>query len=193
MRIGMVAYAVVLTVGLAAWAFTPTPTPWTPAFEGVLSAEPEPGGRVNWAAYVLGTRVRVSDWDRFRSHHPLFLIDGQRRPTQREKWATLPGEPSAWLELDFGRPRLIDTVVLRHAAWREPELRTHERYRITCYRGDSAVARIEVTDNRDAVARNAIACPGTNRLRIEFDTRELRNERVRLYEVEAWGMAGDAR
>jgi len=182
----LLVYCVFVSIGVAAFLATSTPTPTTPLIPNVEEVGAAPDARVNWAEVWRGGRVRASGWDWFRSHHPLYLIDAESHPTSVEKWATRAEDPFPWVEVLLEQPRDIDEIVLYHAGWRESPAYTNDRYVIRCFRGDEMVDELGVTDNTESVARYSLTCPDTDRIWVWFDCTGPVDV-VRLYEIEAWG------
>ena len=179
-------YGIVVIIGVVAFLATPMPTPATEPFPGISSEEVAPDTRVNWAEAWRGGQVRASGWDHFRSHHPLYLIDGESHPTTTEKWATRAEDPFPWAEVVFPTTRNIDEIVLRLAGWRESPDFTNDRFIIRCLRGDELVNEIGVLDNTEPIARYTLSCPDTDRVWVWFDCTGPVDV-GRLYEIEAWG------
>ena len=60
---------------------------------------PTPGARANFAALSGGASVRVSSFDWFNAHHPMYVIDGLAEPSKTEKWATPVKDRAPWIEI----------------------------------------------------------------------------------------------
>lgn len=180
-------YLAAFAVGLIAFLVVPTPIPWTPALSSSATSLDD-GGRVNWAALDSGGRVRASGYDHFRSHHPLYLIDGEANPTGIEKWASLSEEPTPWLEISLEEPRDLDEVVIYHAGWKEQAAFTNDRYTIRCFAGEDMVFEVGVLGNGEAIARHPVDCAGTDRIWVAFDCSSGLPDVARIYEIQAWGV-----
>ncbi len=185
-RLLIASYVILFAVGCAAFILSDIPTPETPRFDSSMRSRA--GARVNWASIRSGGRVRASGWDRFRNHHPLYLIDGEPYPGLVEKWATLREQRVAWIEILPDKPRSLSEITLFHAGWKENKGYTSRRYTIRCYRKDEMVAELRVTGNEEPIAHHPMECPDTDRVLIEFDRRASEADAViRLFEVQAWG------
>ena len=130
-RLLLLSYLLVFAVGCAAFLVNDRPAPATPQWPNA-SPHVNQDGLVNWASLWSGGRVRVSIWDHFRNHHPLYLIDGQQLPSETEKWASLGEQSTPWLELLLDGYHDLSRVDLYHAGWREGAELTNVRYFIRC-------------------------------------------------------------
>jgi hypothetical protein len=150
--------------------------------------EPHPAGLHNLASYRYGPTVRASSFHRHDvfHHHPAFLIDEREAPTQVEKWCSGTGDAAPWTELSWDRPRQLSYVKIRHAGALEQELNTARRYRLSCLSARRPAPTLEVKSNTSAIATHALACPEARGVRIDWMP-NVPGERVRVYEVEAWG------
>src|SRR5262245_10353827 len=89
-----------------------------------------PAGRHDLALFTYGPTVSASSYDHWldHQHHPAFAVDGFERPSLNEKWASSPTDSAPWLEIAWGQPARVDTIVLRHAGWKEEARQSAERY-----------------------------------------------------------------
>lgn len=189
-------YLVCLTAGMISWlggrkdSVTPALSPHAP--EGF-----RPKVEANWASYHKGARVRVSSWDPFRSHHPLFAIDEMKKPTREAKWQSEAYDREPWIEVLFARPVDLREVQLDFAGVVESGKNNMQAYQIYCHRAGTEVsydqmppdADVMVSGNRKSRATHRLECAQTSRLRVQFDVEPLRRnrDRVRLYEIRALG------
>ncbi|HEY5959556.1 MAG TPA: hypothetical protein VIV60_23530 [Polyangiaceae bacterium] len=124
--------------------------------------------------------------DAFNQHHPAFLVDGRKNPTNVEKWASRPKDRSPWIELRWRGVHSLSSVVLVHAGSFEAKDLTLHQYTIVCLGEKGETARLGVESNVDNTATHELDCPSAVGIRIEL-TPNLLGDIVRLYEVEAWG------
>ena len=168
-----------------------------PAAKAASDARTASETGTNWASYHKGARVRVSSWDPFRSHHPLFAIDEMAKPTREAKWQSEAFDRSPWIEVLFLKPVDVREIQLDFAGVVEPAKNNLQDYRIHCFddtgdippRETASEPRLIVTGNSKSRAVHPVDCPQTTRLRVAFDVAPLhRNrDRVRLYELRALG------
>jgi len=179
-QFGALAYGAALTLALVT-VLLRSPQPVTPALEPNPACSPG-----DLAHYCLGVRARVSSYDVFGNHHPLFAIDGQRSPELREKWVPGRTDSAPWIELWF--PTRIDFSAVRLAMAGHPNTPDPKKssYRLSCSAGDEVRAELDVLDNEAAIPTHAIECSGVDRLRIEFDVEPgAARNRANLFEIEA--------
>lgn len=179
-----VLYVVVVAVAMVAWG-RHEPVIETPAVSGAVW----PSGHANLADMQAGGRVRVSSYDHFNSHHPLFVIDGEPAPSLLTKWATLDSDRAPWLEILLAGRADLDAVELQHAGFAEHSDYTMRDYTIWCLRDGEPVWQTEVRDNLDPMPRHEVACTDVDGVRIAFkvDAPESARAVVRLFEVRVWG------
>ncbi|MBI5490682.1 MAG: hypothetical protein HY905_25330 [Deltaproteobacteria bacterium] len=154
---------------------------------------PLPGVRTNFAALSGGAVLRVSSFDWFHSHHPLYAIDEQAKPDKTEKWATVQKDRAPWIEIELAVRVDVDEIDLVLAGAFEAKEFTNRDFVVRCLRdqgaGETVVAKREVSGNEDPRPKVPLACPGTNRVRIEFLVEPIGKSRdvARVYEVSVWG------
>lgn len=179
-QIGAVAYGAALALALVT-VLLRSPQPVTPALETNPGCSPG-----DFAHYCRGVRARVSSYDVFGNHHPLFAIDGRRSPELREKWVPGRRDSAPWIELWFPMRTDFSVVRLTMAGHSETPNRTMGSYRLSCSAGGELRAELDVRDNRAATPTHAIECSGVDTLRIEFEVEPgTRRDLVRLVEIEA--------
>lgn len=174
-----------ITLMVAGWRVAARDTdPVTPPLKGLTWRAAE-SDKIN--TLDKGARVRVSSFHAHGRHHPVYLVDGRRRPaTTTAKWVSAPEDRAPWVEVRLAAPRQIKRVELAHAGLREHGSYTMRRYTLTCLNTSSqVVATMAVEANTAPVARHQIDCPETITVRLEFDVEPLNTARgvVRLYEI----------
>ncbi|MBI5500384.1 MAG: hypothetical protein HY907_09085 [Deltaproteobacteria bacterium] len=166
------------------------PTPETPRY---AAPAPAPGVRANFAALSAGAVLRVSSYDWFHSHHPLYAIDELVKPEKTEKWATVQKDRAPWLEIKLAVRADLDELALVLAGAFEDKSFTNREFRVRCLRderdGGTVVREHVVHGNTDAQPKLPLDCPATDRVRIEFQVERVGKSAdvVRLYEVSVWG------
>jgi hypothetical protein len=150
--------------------------------------EPHPAEAHNLVSYRYGPTLRASSFHRHDvyHHHPAFLVDERQGPTGVEKWCSGTRDAGPWIELSWDRPRQLSQVKIWHAGAFELAVHTVQRYRLSCLNARRPAPSLEITSNTSAVATHALVCPEAHGLRIDW-TPNVPGERVRVYEVEAWG------
>jgi len=154
---------------------------------------PVPGVRADFAAVSAGAVVRVSSFEWFRSHHPLYAIDGQDRPERTEKWATPQRDRDPWIEIRLAVRVDVDEMDLDLAGAFEDPAFTNRDYVVRCLRDEGAdetlVYEWIVRGNTDAHPKHRLNCPGTDRVRVEFQVEPIGQPRdvARIYEIAVWG------
>ncbi len=178
-KLGALAYGMVLAIGLTV-VLLRSPHPTTPAYDATEGCSPD-----DLAHYCRGVRARVSSYNVFANHHPVFAIDGRGSHEPLEKWASSSGDAEPWIELLFPRPVDFSAVRLIHAGRFELAEYNMRSYRLTCSAGEALVGELAVEGNEASALLHALRCRAVDRLRIHFDT-EPRTSRdvVRLYEIE---------
>jgi hypothetical protein len=178
-RLGATAYVALLAVALVV-VLVRSPRPITPVYEGTAGCSPQ-----DLAHYCRGVRARVSSYDVFANHHPIFAIDGRHSRDLLEKWVSGLEDASPWIELLFPEPVDFSTVRLIYAGYVEPVDNNMRSYRLSCSAGDELRAELAVHDNEASRAQHALKCVGVDRLRIDLDTEpDTGRAVVRLYEIE---------
>jgi hypothetical protein len=153
---------------------------------------PLPNDKVrNVADAYFGPTVRASSAltsPYFYQHDPAFAVDGRRRPSLIEKWASRPDDPRPWIEVLFPRPVHLQRVVLLHAGAFEPADYTADTYRLRCIRvGGKHADWLQVKGNTLAKTTHALDCSDASGVRVEFTPRPGGDHIVRLFEIEAFG------
>ena len=154
---------------------------------------PRPGVRADFAALSAGAVVRVSSFDWFHSHHPLYAIDGLAKPEKTEKWATPQKDRAPWIEIELAVRVDVDELDLVLAGAFEDKSLTNRDFVLRCLRdegaGEAVVNAQVVSGNEDPQPKFPLACPGTDRVRIEFRVEPIGKSRdvARVYEVSVWG------
>jgi hypothetical protein len=151
-------------------------------------AAPRPGFVLNLAGRSAGARVEVSDYDRFRGHHPLYAIDEEANPTLEEKWASLPrrdGRPARF-DVLLAAPAAVQWVRLELAGAHEPEAFTQRDFDVACLLRGAEVRRVQVRGNHAPRPRFPVECTA-DRVRFELPQAAPPLDRARVYEVEVWG------
>jgi len=183
------AYLVVFAVGFVAF-LRERPVPATPWLD---VPPPAPGVRVNLASYLNGASVAVSGFDPFRSHNPMYLIDGNPKPTNVEKWATVRSDRYPFAEVRLAARSDVDEVDLELGGAYEDAGFTMHDYVLRCLRdepgGEEVVSELPVSGNTEARPKHRLRCPATDRVRIDFEVeaRKSAREVVRMYEFQVWG------
>lgn len=158
-------YAIITVVAAARWVLRTTPIT-------IVQAPKR-------ADLLSGATIRVSSWDGFHEHHPLFAVDGEERPTTIEKWASAPGDRRPWISADFGRSVNVESIVLHLAIG--PDEPVSSRYVLRCLGTQKSW---EITSpTREPHPRHQVACDGASGVRVEF----LGAPPARLYELEVIG------
>lgn len=156
----------------------------TPAFANEAAA----GELVDLASPAAGATLRVSSYDLFRSHHPLYAVDGEEHPLEVEKWATLTDDRQPFLEVHFAGPAQLERVALDLAGVREPVEYSMSDFTVTCLRDGEPVGERAVHDNHEVRVELELDCQATDTVRVDFTVfDEGPLQVVRLYELEAWG------
>lgn len=148
-----------------------------------------PATEHNLALLTWGPTLRASSYyqEAFSHHHPVFLIDARAQPHEVEKWTSGYHDPQPWTEIVWREPRRLERSVIYHAGWRESADWTIRQYRLVCLGQEGQHGKsVDVTDNTAAVATHALGCDAAYGLRIEW-TPNAANDKVRVYEIEAWG------
>lgn len=143
----------------------------------------------NVAAALFGPTLRASSAFASPSyqHHPAFVVDGRRRPTLLEKWASRSDDPAPWIEVRFARPVHLRRVVLTHGGAFEKADYTADTYRLSCIRWDGKPApSLLVEGNHLPRTTHPLDCSHASGVRLEFTPRAEADYIVRLYEVEAF-------
>jgi hypothetical protein len=150
--------------------------------------EPHPARLHNLASYRFGPTLRASSYhrDEVSHHHPAFLIDGRAEPTLVEKWCSGSGDEAPWIEVAWNGPRRLSEVKIWHAGFRESAGDTIRRYRLSCISARQPARALQITSNTVPIATHALACSEASGVRIDW-TPNVRGQRVRVYEIEAWG------
>jgi hypothetical protein len=183
------AYLVLFAVGFVVF-LRERPVPATPWLD---IPPPAPGVRANLASFLNGGSVAVSSFDLFRSHNPMYLIDGTLKPTNVEKWATLRGDRQPFAEIRLAARADVDEVDLELGGAFEDAGYTMRTYVLYCLRdepgGEEVVSELPVSGNTEARPKYRLRCPATDRVRIEFEVegRKSAREVVRMYEFQVWG------
>ncbi len=175
-------YGAVLMVGMLAVALG-DPNPSSPA----LAAAQAPTTGRDLATVRHGARVQVSSYHPRGQHHAIFAIDGLSKPSDRlEKWTSAPDDPNPWIEVQLAGTADVERIELALAGVKEHVRYTMDRYSVVCFSeaGDE-VHRAQFKDNTAAVAKHALPCPGTQRVRVTFGTTPKGTPKAvaRLYEV----------
>jgi hypothetical protein len=169
----------VLAIGLTL-VLVRSPHPTTPAYEAADECSPD-----DLAHYCRGVRARVSSYDVFANHHPIFAIDGRGSHEPLEKWASSGGDAEPWIELLFPTPVDFSAVRLLHAGYYEPAEYSMRSYRLTCSAGDELIGEIAVDGNEASAPQYALDCRAVDRLLIRYDIEPGTGRDVaRLYEIE---------
>lgn len=147
-----------------------------------------PPERHNLAAARFGPSVRASSYfkDVYSQHHPAFLIDERRLPTNVEKWASRGDDRTPWIEIRWRGAHQLTSVVIAHAGTVEAETLTIHSYAVICLRQGAEPITLNVPDNRDSVATHPLSCSDAIGLRVEF-VPNWWGDLARIYEIEAWG------
>jgi hypothetical protein len=178
-KLAALVYGTVLAVGLTL-VLARSPHPISPAYEAAEECSPD-----DLAHYCRGVRARVSSYDVFANHHPIFAIDGRGSHEPLEKWASARRDTEAWIELLFPAPVDFSAVRLIHAGYYEPAEYSMRSYRLTCSAGDELLVELAVEGNEVSAPLHALSCPGVDRLRIQYDIEPGTSRDVaRLYEIE---------
>lgn len=153
-----------------------------------VSPRPVTQGVRNLAHLSSGARVTASSYYVFAHHHPIFAVDGARKPSHMEKWASHPDDRAPWIEVELNAPANIGLVNLALAGAHESPKATMSDFNITCYKGDARtlIHRQEVRKNASSRAHFNVACPGTDRVRVDFfiTAKGTPQDVARLYEIE---------
>jgi hypothetical protein len=178
-KLAALAYGAVLAVGLTV-VLVRSPHPITPGYEVTEGCSPD-----DLAHYCRGVRARVSSYDVFANHHPIFAIDGRGSHEPLEKWASSRGDAEPWIELLFPAPVDFSAVRLLQAGEFEPAEYNMRSYRLTCSAGDELVAELAVEGNEASAPMHALSCRAVDRLLIRYDIEPGTGRDVaRLYEIE---------
>jgi hypothetical protein len=149
----------------------------------------DPYGRMNLASADLGVTIRAHSTLWASRHHPAYVLGG-RVGTPVEKWVSGLDDPAPWIEVEFDRPRRVDSVDLVFAGVRESPDLTMRDYSVECFALGRRVASTEVRGNEAARAHVALACDGGTRVRITFPLeRGGPRDLARVYGLEVWGSA----
>lgn len=177
--------AVALGVGLAIFVRADS------TLEFALPARAAPSGDLqNVASAQFGPTVRASSAYAGTSnqHHPAYLVDGRRRPTLPEKWASRADDRAPWVEIVFARPVHLERVVITHGGAVEKAEYTADAYRLRCMHPDGTAGEwLRVEGNRLPKATHPLDCSQASGVRLELTPRAEADNIVRLYEVEAFG------
>lgn len=178
-KLGALAYGTVLAIGLTL-VLVRSQHPITPAYEATEGCSSD-----DLAHYCRGVRARVSSYNVFANHHPIFAIDGRGSHEQLEKWASSAGDEEPWIDLLFPVPVDFSAVRLLHAGYFESAEYSMRSYRLTCWAGGELLGELAVEGNEASAPLHALSCPAVDRLRIQFDTEPGTSRDVaRLYEIE---------
>ena len=178
-KLAALAYGTVLTMGLMV-VLVRSPHPITPGYEATEGCSPD-----DLAHYCRGVRARVSSYNVFANHHPVFAIDGRGSHEPLEKWASSAGDAEPWIELLFPGPVNFSAVRLLHAGRFESAEYSMRSYRLTCSAGEELVGDLAVEGNEASTPLHALSCRAVDRLRIQYDTEPGTSRDVtRLYEIE---------
>jgi hypothetical protein len=181
LRWSLRAYLVLFAIGLAGFSLTKRPRPWTPRVTATR-VDISNASKHNIASVYNGGQVHASSWDHFRSHHPMYAIDEEPRPSLTEKWVSAVDDPAPWIEIRWPSPRTIQHVRVSHATWREPAMAPAAHYDLRCHRPNAPSQWHRVRNNADAIALHDIFCQGATGLSVHFQ--KLGNAgQVRIYEI----------
>jgi hypothetical protein len=188
-RLVVLAYLVVLAVGFSAF-LRAKPVPASPRLD---VPPPAPGVRANLANYLNGGSVAVSGFELFRSHNPIYLIDGNPKPDRGEKWATLQSDLHPFADVRLAGRADVDEIDLELGGAWEDNAYSMRDFRIRCLRdepgGEVVVLEKDVRGNTEPKPKFTVRCPATDHVRFDFHVEELRSARdvVRMYEIQVWG------
>jgi hypothetical protein len=188
LRAVLLAYAAIVLAAIGR-SLLRDPVIETPRIGSVFSSSADPARR-NLAQVTAGGVVRVSSYDVFRYHHPLFAVDGEASPTLVEKWASARNDPSPWIEVRLPAPAQIEGIRLVLGGAYESDEFTQRDYSIVCLRSDepgAPVTQLDVRGNSEARPYHEVMCADTLRLRVNFGPEPWPRAVVRLYELEVWG------
>jgi hypothetical protein len=146
-----------------------------------------PRGEHNLVSYQYGPTIRASSYfrDPGSHHHPMFLVDGLRKPSPIEKWASARRDRAPWVALSWAEPRTISRVVVHHVRAHEAAPSSLRDYTLSCASDSARPTRLTVQNNLAAVAVHALRCDHARGLRLDC---RLRDEDIaRIYEIEVWG------
>jgi hypothetical protein len=139
-------------------------------------------GDEDLACAERGAQVRVSTWDLHRRLHPLFAIDAEPLPTDREAWAPEPDDPTPRIEVLLPRATRVQSVALWFATRRDAETQTAS-YDVSCRREGVVAEELESSAARGAVVVHRLArCRAVDEVRVEFHP--IRGVEIRVYEIE---------
>lgn len=182
----VLAYAVIVGTGMVVVAVR-DPVVATPR-------RPIAADEIDWsrdlARWEAGARARASSYHNRGQHHPLFAIDGERRPQgPLAKWASWRDDPAPWLAVDLPARTDVERIVLAHAGVLEPEGYSVPDYQLVCLRDGREIERKAITEAPPQVATHELACAGATTVRVEFDVDHPASLEgvARLYEIEIYG------
>ena len=186
-------FIAILTGMLAYLSRTPQiETPVVPTFSA-----PEPGVEQNLAHKDAGAVVRVSTFDNRGGHHPLFAIDGFKRPHSIQKWVSHKKDRQPWIEVQLHTQAQVNKIRLVLAGAFERPVFSMSDYDIRCIRINygmrEVIAITSIRDNREARPEHELLCPDTDVIRIDFHVAKRGQplDIVRLFEIEVWGAIED--
>ncbi len=163
----------------------------TPAFR----FDPSATADTNPTSYRRGTVVRASSYDVFRHHHPLYAIDGERVPTELERWIPASNDMNPYLEFHFGQAVDFEAVRLQFRGASEASTPWPSHFGLRCYSDDVADSTPDsetvVEDNSEASPVVPLVCSQATVLRADFSQTEGEQPTVWLYEIEVIGGANE--
>jgi hypothetical protein len=188
-RWGLVAlalYALALAVGIGTVALRDpvVATPQKPIIEEELDWS---GDLARWET---GAVARASSYHNRGQHHPIFAIDGVRKPDHLlSKWTSWPDDRAPWLAIDLPRATDIERVQIAHAGVREEGKYTVRDYQLVCLSDGREIRRQAILTDDPAVSTHTFECDAATTLRIEFVPGAPASPTgvVRIYEVEIYG------
>ncbi len=179
------AYGLLMALGLAVYAAAPRVTE-TPARVGTRAA-PE---AANLAHVAQGARVVASSFMMNAHHHPLYLIDGEARPSPMEKWVAAADDAAPWIEVRLARRARLEALVLELAgAHGEPVTTNMANYEVACVDEGRVVASFDVVGNLDDRPRTALGGCEADAVRVRFSVGPERTPQalVRVFEARVLG------
>ena len=181
-RIIILAYVAASLAGLTAFLAVKSTSMTSPVGKAPEKSQEK---LINLAHFKNHSRVEASSYAWLYIHHPLFVIDGLKRPpSNKEEWVPdrrTDDEP--FITIHLGRQADVKEVIVYH------EGRYSERfYTVSCLHGDRVLDTVESKSTKDVRVVYPFDCKNADAIRLDFtwDPYDAGGH-IRIHEIEVMG------